>query len=268
VGAITVVAAENFYGDLVSQIGGDHTKVTSILSNPEADPHLFEPNSQNGLAVAKADVVIVNGVGYDSFVDRLMAAAPRQNRVVVSIADALGVRGSDVNPHLWYDVSRLSEIVEAISNGLVEADPAHRDDYRSGEKRVLESLQPLQEAVAHLDRLHAGTRVAATEPVADYLLRAAGLVDVTPEEFASAIENGSEPTPQAVAATRALLINREVKMLIYNLQTEDKTTLDLKSLAESNAIPVVGVTETMPPGVNMQGWQLDQIKALTQALGG
>lgn len=266
--AITVVAAENFYGDLATQIGGDHVKVTSILSNPEADPHLFEPGSQTGLAVATADLVIANGAGYDAFVDRLVQAAPRSNRVVVSIADALGVSGTDVNPHLWYDVSRLPEVVEAISSGLVKVNPAHQEDYRRGEQRVLESLRPLQEALATLDRLHAGSRVAATEPVADYLLRAAGLVDLTPEAFTSAIENGSEPTPQAVATTRALLTDRAVKVLIYNLQTEDKITIELKNLAESNGIPVVGVTETMPPGMHMQAWQLDQIKALTQALSG
>jgi zinc/manganese transport system substrate-binding protein len=267
-GAISVVAAENFYGDLTSQIGGDHVKVTSILTNPEADPHLYEPNSKIGLAVATADLVIANGAGYDAFVDRLVQAAPRSGRVVISIADVLGATGPDLNPHLWYDVPRLPEIVTAITNALIEADPAHRDDFRNGEQRVLDSLHPLQDAVATLERLHAGARVAATEPVADYLLRAAGLVDVTPPAFTDAIESGSEPSPQAVAATRALLTDRTVKVLIYNLQTEDKITQALKSLAQAQGIPVIGVTETMPTGTHLQAWQLDQIQELTRALGG
>ncbi len=266
-GVVDVVAAENFYGDMVSQIGGSHVSVTSILSSPDADPHLFEPGSQTGLAVATAKLVIVNGVGYDAFMDKLIAATPNSHRTVVNVADALGVRGHDANPHLWYDVPHLPQIVAAITDGLIEADPANKSVYVAGQQRFLDALKPLQTAVAELGQRYSSSRVASTEPVAGYLLDAAGLVEETPDSFSQAIENGVEPSPQAVAAMRSLFAGRQVKVLLYNTQTQDSVTLDIKALATANGIPVVGVSETMPAGADFQTWQLDQVRALSRALG-
>jgi zinc/manganese transport system substrate-binding protein len=265
-GPLRVVAAENFYGDIAGQIGGDRISVTSILSNPNADPHLFEPGTSNGLAVARAAVVVQNGLGYDSFMGRLEAAAPSRKRIVVTIADTLGVHGHNANPHLWYDVPRLGRVAAAIAAALERADPAGATRYRAGLARFLVSLAPLRREVVRIRVRNAGLPVAYTEPVPGYLLAAAGLRNLTPEAFSRAIEDGSEPSPAAVAEMDALLQQHRVRVLLYNNQTTSQVTQQVESLARSSGIPVVGVSETMPPGADYQGWQLGQARALAGAL--
>src|SRR5581483_9836330 len=172
---LNVVASTNVYGDIAQQIGGNHVHVTSIISAPNADPHLFEPGTATGLAVAQAAVAIQNGVGYDAFMTKLEHAAPSSTRRVLTIADALGVEGHDANPHLWYDVPRLPRIARAVAATLSKADAAHAHAYAAGAKRFVASLQPLTRAVAQIRARHAGAAVAYTEPVPGYLLAAAGL---------------------------------------------------------------------------------------------
>src|SRR5207253_3463013 len=172
-GGLAVVAAENVYGDIAQQIGGAHVHVTSILSDPNADPHLFEPGSSNGLAVATARVVIQNGLGYDAFMTKLENAAPNAKRSVLTIADVLGVHARDANPHLWYDVPALGRIARAISARLQRADPAHSSAYRAGLARFNASLVPLRREVAQTRRSFGGSPVAYTEPVPGYLIDAA-----------------------------------------------------------------------------------------------
>ena len=176
-----VVASTNVYGDMVQQIGGSHVSVTSILSDPNADPHLYEPGTQNGLAVAKARLVIQNGLGYDAFMQRLEDASPSKQRLVVTVADVLGVHGKDANPHLWYDVPRLGTIAGAIASGLERSDPAHAAAYRSGLRRFETSLGPLKREVARIKTSFGGKPVAYTEPVPGYLLAAAGLDNLAPD---------------------------------------------------------------------------------------
>jgi zinc/manganese transport system substrate-binding protein len=265
-GRVRVVAAENFYGDITRQIGGDRVQVSSILSDPNADPHLFEPGTRNGLAVADAAVVIQNGAGYDSFMSKLEAAAPSNRRVVVSIADVLGVHGAGVNPHLWYDVPRLPAIAAAIGDALTRADPSHGAEYRRGVARFDRSLAPLRREVAGIRARFRGDPVAYTEPVPGYLLAAARLVVRTPAAFSRAIEDGSEPTPQAVADMQALLSRREVRVLLYNSQTVSPVTARMRAAAQAAGVPVIGVSETQPAGVSFQRWQLDQARALADAL--
>ncbi|MGH8862655.1 MAG: metal ABC transporter solute-binding protein, Zn/Mn family [Jatrophihabitantaceae bacterium] len=265
-GRVDVVAAENFYGDIVSQIGGSHVAVSSILSDPNADPHLFEPGTRNGLAVARAALVIQNGVGYDSFMQKLEDAAPSSHRTVVTIADVLGVNGADANPHLWYDVPALGRIASAIASGLSRADPAHRSDYRAGLVRFNRSLAGLRSEVAAIWARFGGTPVAYTEPVPGYLLAAAGLRSLTPVAFARAIEDGSEPSPEAVAQMTALFTGRRVRVLLYNDQTVSPITSRIRTAARTAGIPVVGVSETMPHGESFQQWQLGQARALESAL--
>jgi zinc/manganese transport system substrate-binding protein len=265
-GPLRVVAAENFYGDIATQIGGRRVQVTSVLSDPNADPHLFEPGTENGLAVARAAVVIQNGVGYDSFMNRLEAAAPSSHRIVVTMADVLGISGADANPHLWYDVPRLGLVAGAIAGALERADPAGAPTYRAGLARFRASLRPLRREVRRIRAHDAGLPVAYTEPVPGYLLAAAGLRNRTPESFSRAIEDGSEPSPQALAAMNALLQGRRVRVLLDNLQTISPITQQVVRLAHRSGIPVVGVTETMPAGTSFQHWQLAQARALARAL--
>jgi zinc/manganese transport system substrate-binding protein len=263
---LAVVAAENVYGDIAQQIGGAHVHVTSILSDPNADPHLFEPGSSNGLAVATARVVIQNGVGYDAFMTKLENASPSSKRMVLTIADVLGIHGRDANPHLWYDVPALGRIAAAIAQQLERADPAHTAAYRAGLSRFDASLGPLRREVSRIRASFSGRPVAYTEPVPGYLLDAAGLDNLAPTTFTRAIEEGTEPTPQAVSAMNALIAQKRIKVLLYNSQAVSPITSHVRAAAASAHIPVVGVTETLPPKLTFQQWQLDQARELATAL--
>ncbi|MEP6812141.1 MAG: zinc ABC transporter substrate-binding protein [Actinomycetota bacterium] len=264
--ALPVVASTNVYGDIAAQIGGAHVDVTSILTDPNADPHLFEPGTRNGLAVSEARLLIENGVGYDGFMGRLANAAPSSNRIVVSIGAALSVHGRDANPHLWYDVSRLPQIAAAIADGLRRADPPHANAYRTGLRRFTNSLRPLDREVQTIRERFAGRAVAYTEPVPGYLLDAAGLRNLAPTAFTRAIENGTEPSPQAVAAMDDLVRKHRIAGLLYNSQAVSPITARIRAEATAAGIPVVGVTETLPSGLHFQKWQLRQGRALEGAL--
>jgi zinc/manganese transport system substrate-binding protein len=265
---LAVVAAENVYGDIAHQIGGSHVHVTSILSDPNADPHLFEPGSSNGLAVATARVVIQNGLGYDAFMTKLENAAPNAKRSVLTISDVLGVHGRDANPHLWYDVPALGRIARAISAALERADPARRAAYRAGLTRFEASLGPLRHEVARIRAGFGGAAIAYTEPVPGYLTDAAGLRNLAPSSFTRAIEEGTEPPPEAVAAMNALMAQGRIKVLLYNSQAVSPITSRVRAAAKQAHIPVVGVTETLPPHRSFQQWQLAQARQLAAALAG
>jgi zinc/manganese transport system substrate-binding protein len=265
-GKLAVVAAENTYGNIAAQIGGPHVSVTSILTSPSADPHLFEPGTSTGLAVADAKVVLQNGLGYDAFMTKLENAAPSGRRIVVTMADVLGVHGKDANPHLWYDVPRLDSIAGAIARALIAADPTHALSYRKGLARFDSSLQPLQHEVATIHTRFHGAPVAYTEPVPGYLVAAAGLRNLAPASFTRLIEEGSEPSPSAVAAMNALVAQHRIRVLLYNRQAVSPITAQLRASAQKGGIPVVPVSETLPSGLTFQQWQLAEARALAAAL--
>ena len=265
-GKLDVVAAENTYGSIASQIGGPHVSVTSILTSPSADPHLFEPGTSTGLAVADAKVVLQNGLGYDAFMTRLENAAPSKNRVVVTMADVLGVHGKDANPHLWYDVLRLDRMAAAIAAAFTRADPSHAAAYRRNLHRFERSLGPLRREVANIRTRFRDAPVAYTEPVPGYLVAAAGLRNLAPDSFTRLIEEGAEPSPSAVAAMKALVAQRRIRALLYNAQAVSPLTAQLRTAAQQAGIPVVPVTETLPPGLTFQQWQLRQLRAIAAAL--
>jgi zinc/manganese transport system substrate-binding protein len=264
--SVSVVAAENFYGDIARQIGGSDIGVTSILSDPNADPHLFEPGTSNGLTVATADLVIQNGLGYDAFMQKLENASPSSHRVVVTISDALGFHGANANPHLWYDVPKLGAIASAIASGLERADPAHAAAYRAGVSRFDASLRPLTHEILQIRTRFAGEPVAYTEPVSGYLIAAAGLRNLAPTSFTRAIENGSEPSPQDVAQMTSLMTRRQVKVLVYNSQVVSPITSRIRAAAAQAGIPAVGMSETMPPRLTFQSWLLGETRSLRKAL--
>jgi zinc/manganese transport system substrate-binding protein len=265
-GALRVVAAENFYGDLAKHIGGHQVSVTSVLSSPDADPHLFEPGSRTGLLIGQADVVIDNGAGYDDWMNRLLAAAPHQGRREVTAAQVLHVGGVDPNPHLWYDALAMPRIVRAIGAAFVSADHSHAAGYRVGVRRTLRSLRPLEAAVRKLKERHAGVAVAYTERVPGLMLAEAGLRVLTPPGFARAAEDGTEPTAADALRMRQLLTGHEVAALLYNEQATSAATQQLLQLAHTAGVPVVPVTETMPLGSSYVSWQLHQVRLLTEAL--
>jgi len=265
-GKVNVVAAENLYGNIASQIGGPHVAVTSLLTSPSADPHLFEPGTSTGLAVADAKVVLQNGLGYDAFMTRLENSSPSKSRSVVTMADVLGIQGKDANPHLWYDVPRLDRIASAISGAFLRADPPHAAAYRRGLKRFERSLAPLQREVAAIRTRFHGTPVAYTEPVPGYLVTAAGLRNLAPDSFTRPIEHGVEPSPSAVAAMNDLVAKRRIRVLLYNAQAVSPITAQLRDAAQKAGIPVVAMRETLPANLSFQQWQLAQARALAAAL--
>ena len=267
-GKLDVVAAENVYGNIAAQIGGSHVSVTSILTDPNADPHLFEPGTSNGLAVAKAKVVLQNGLGYDAFMTKLENAAPSGSRRVVTIADVLGVHGKDANPHLWYDVPALGRIAGAIAAAFERADPRRSSAYRAGLARFDRSLGPLRREVATIRSRFRNAPIAYTEPVPGYLVIAAGLRNLAPASFTRSIEDGSEPSPAGVAAMHALIAHHSIRALLYNSQAVSPITARLRAAARSAGISIVPVSETLPPGLTFQQWQLRQARALAAALTG
>jgi len=265
-GRLNVVAAENVYGNIATQIARRHISVTSILTSPNADPHLFEPGSSNGLAVADAKVVFQNGLGYDAFMTKLETAAPSAGRIVVTIADVLGIHGKDANPHLWYDVPQLGRIAAAIGTALEHADPRHKAAYRAGVSRFDHSLGALQHEVAAIRAHFSGAPVAYTEPVPGYLVTAAGLRNLAPDSFTRPIEEGTEPPPAAVAAMDALIAQHRIRVLLYNAQAVSPITARLRTVALNAGIPVVAVRETLPPGLTFRRWLLGESRALAGAL--
>jgi zinc/manganese transport system substrate-binding protein len=266
---VHVVAAENVWGDVISQIGGRHVSVRSILTDPSADPHLFTANPRDAARLAQANLVVVNGLGYDDFARKLLSASSSSKRRVLTVADVVDPPGKDPNPHLWYDVPRLPDVARAFADDLAAQDPRDARLFRANATRFVASLQPLLRTVAAIEGRHPGAPVAYTERVPGYLLDAAGLTIRTPSGFALAIESGSEPGPGDTQRMNELLSGHKIDALLYNSQAVTPVTKRLRSLAARSGVPVVAMTETLPPGErNFQSWQLHQAQALLKALGG
>jgi zinc/manganese transport system substrate-binding protein len=263
---LAVLGTENFYADLLAQIGGPHVRAASLLNDPNADPHAFETNPQDAALVADARIVIVNGIGYDDFMQQLLGAAPDPSRVVIDVQQLLGV-ADDVNVHIWYDPATMPKVAQAATAALSQLDPADAPYYQANEQAYVSSLQPLTAEIALLKTRYSGAPIAFTEPVAGYVAAAVGLRVLTPEGFQKAIEEGTDPAPADVAAEEDLLTGRKVKVLIYNSQVTTPITQRMRDLAVADGIPVVGVSETMPPAyAHYAAWQLAQLQALQAAL--
>ncbi|HYA73501.1 MAG TPA: zinc ABC transporter substrate-binding protein [Roseiarcus sp.] len=263
---VKVVAAENFYGDVATQIGGANVDVTSILTNPDQDPHLFEASAETAKALADAKVVIVNGVDYDPWMEKLLKANKAPGRKEIVVAQLAGRKAGD-NPHLWYDPAYVKAAAKALVDDLDAIDPAHKADYDKGEARFLESLKPLDAKIADMRRKYAGQPVTASEPVFGYQAGLIGL-KVHNEKFALAVMNNAEPTASQVASFENDLKGHRVKAMLYNAQAGEPAVQRLVQMAKDNQIPVVGVSETEPPDSTYQKWMLGQLDALDAALGG
>lgn len=263
---ILVLGTENFYADLLAQVGGPRVTARSLLNDPNADPHAFEASPQAARLVADARIVIVNGIGYDGFMDKLLAASRRPDRVVITVQDLLGVR-DDANAHVWYDPRTMPAVAEAAAAALAKLDPPNSASFAARKATYLAALRPIADRVAKLKATYAGAPVAFTEPVAAYLTDAIGLVVASPPGFLRAIEQGTDPAPADVAAERDLLSGRKVRVLLYNSQVTTPLTAEIRALAEKSGVPVVGVAETIPTGATtFQEWQLAQLDALEKAL--
>jgi zinc/manganese transport system substrate-binding protein len=263
---IAVVAAENFYGDVARQIGGDRVSVVSILSNPDQDPHLFEVSPAVVRQIAAVQVVVFNGAGYDSWIEQILKAAARPGRVAISAAELMHRKSGD-NPHLWYDPATMPAVARALAAAFAAADPAHKDDYAARLKTFLSALTPLDAKIAAIRDKYAGTTVTATEPVFGPMAQALKL-SMTNERFQLAIMNDTEPSARDVAAFERDLKDHKVHVLFYNKQAPTALVEHLIALAHDANIPVVGITETAPASVSYQDWMLQQLDETGRALAG
>ncbi len=263
-GPIRIVAAENFYGDIARQIGGADVAVTSILSNPDQDPHEFEASASTAREIADARIVIRNGAGYDPWALRLLSASRSPAREAIDVAKLLHRKDGD-NPHLWYDPSAMPALAAALADTLAKLDPAHQAGYDRRLYAFRESMEPLEGRIAALRRKYAGTSVTATEPVFGYMADALDLA-MRNGRFQLAAMNDTEPAAADIAGFEKDLRTRRVKVLLYNRQAGGALAGRMRKIAKEAGVPVVGVTETEPAGRDYQEWMVSQLDALDRAL--
>ncbi|HET8851510.1 MAG TPA: zinc ABC transporter substrate-binding protein [Ktedonobacteraceae bacterium] len=262
---ISVVAAENFYGNIIKQLGGSHVSVTSILSDPNVDPHEYESNVQDGIAIQKAQFVIENGLGYDDWMDKLLSASPNPSRIVLVAGNIADHKLPD-NPHVWYGFDNTATIAQSITDALKKLDGADASTFDSNLAAFKQSLVPLQGKISEIKMKYNGTPVALTEMIYLYQSIPEGLNVLTPFEFEKAIAEGNDPPADTVITTNDQITKKQVKILIYNVQTVTPITTNLQNEAKSLSIPVMPVSETMPTNKTYQSWMMDQLNNLEQAL--
>ncbi len=263
---LKLVAAENFYGDIAHQIGGGQVDVVSVMSNPDHDPHLFETSPSVVRQLAAAQIVIYNGADYDPWMDKLLKATPRPGRTVIVAADLVHKRAGD-NPHLWYDPPTMPAVARALAGALGKADPAHAGDFQARLATFLASLKPVNDKIAAIRKKYGGAAVTASEPVFGYMAAALGL-KMRNEKFQLSIMNDTEPSARDVAAFERDLKQHKVRVMFYNKQASDKIVLHLVDIARAAKVPVVGVTETIPPGMTFQQWMASELAGTEKALAG
>jgi zinc/manganese transport system substrate-binding protein len=266
-GAIVAVGAENEYADVISQIGGQYVRVSAIESNPNTDPHTFEASPSVARVIGSARLIVQNGVGYDSFMNNVEAATSSSGREVIDVQKLLGLPDSTANPHLWYKPTTMPAVAAAVARDLTSIEPAHAAYFKANVAVFDRSLKPWDAAVAAFARRFPRTPVATTEPVGDYMLEAAGTIDLSPFTLQSEIMNGVDPAPQDVTLENGLFSGHKVRVFVYNEQVTDSLTADFLAAAKRNGVPVVGVYETMPtPGYDYQSWMLAEVRALAAAV--
>ncbi|HEY0259117.1 MAG TPA: zinc ABC transporter substrate-binding protein [Lacisediminihabitans sp.] len=266
-GKIVAVGAENEYTSVISQIGGKYVEASSIMSNPNTDPHTFEASAKIAATVSAAKLVVQNGLGYDDFMTKIESASPNSDRVVVNAQKVLGLPDDTENPHLWYDPATMPAVGKAIAKGLSKIQPAHASYFAANLKTFTRSLGTWTDAIAAFKSAHPDVPVATTEPVADYLLDSVGANNLTPWTFQASIMNDTDPAPQDVATQASLFTDKKVKAFLYNQQVTDDITTTYLTMAKDNGIPVVGVYETMPTdGFTYQTWMEAELDALQKAV--
>jgi zinc/manganese transport system substrate-binding protein len=263
---LNIVVGENFWGSIASQLAGKAGKVTSIVTDPNADPHTYESSSDNARAFADASYVVLNGAGYDAWADKLIKGNANAKRKVLTIADLLGKKEGD-NPHFWYQpdyVTRVADQVTADLKSIDSADAAYFDAQRA---TFDANTAPMRARLRAIKSKFAGTPVASTESIFVYLADNLGLKVVSPPEFMQAVAEGNDPPAPLLATFQDLLSKKQPKVLVYNQQTSTAVTSNLKKIATNQGIPVIGVTETIqPPDATFQEWFGAELLDLQNAL--
>ncbi|HTW19388.1 MAG TPA: zinc ABC transporter substrate-binding protein [Mycobacteriales bacterium] len=264
---IVAVGAENEYANVIAQIGGKDVTVSAVESNPNTDPHTFEASPQVAEEVSKAQLVVQNGVGYDTYMNKIESAAPNSSRKVIDVQTLLGLPDSTPNPHLWYKPTTMPAVAKQVAADLSSLRPAQATYFQANVTKFDDSLKPWLAEIAKVKSTYPSAPVAATEPVGDYMLEAAGTDNLTPFTLQAAIMNGTDPSPQNVTLQNGLFTNKKVKVFVYNQQVTDSITQSFLKLARQNDVPVLGVYETMPtPGYTYQSWMLAETTGLYNAL--
>jgi zinc/manganese transport system substrate-binding protein len=264
---ITAIGAENEYANVLAQIGGRYVRVSSVLDNPNTDPHTFEASPAVAQKVSSASLIVQNGVGYDSWISKMEQASSNPKRKVIVAQNVLGLPASTPNPHLWYDPKTMPAVAKAMAADLSDLVPAHKAYFQANLAAFDRSLTPWLHAIAAFKAKYSGTTAATTEPVADYLLTAMGIKNLTPFTFQADIMNGADPSPQDISLEDGFFTRHVVKVFCYNQQVVSPLTVSIRQTAVRAGIPVVGVYETMPaPGYRYQSWMLAEVQAIQKAV--
>ncbi len=264
---IVAVGAENEYANVIAQIGGRYVDVLSVLDNPNTDPHTFESSPSVAETVSAARLIVQNGAGYDTFMNKIESASPDAARQVITVQARLHVPDSTPNPHLWYSPGTMPVVAKAVAAALGRLSPGHAAFFKANMEAFDRSLGPWLKAIASFRKKYAGVPVATTEPVADYMLEAMGAENLTPYGMQADIMNGVDPSPEGISLEDALLTGHKVKVFLYNEQVVDSLTTSFRTTAQKAGVPVVGVYETMPtPGYEYQTWMLAEVDAIQKAL--
>ncbi len=267
-GTVNVVASTNVYGDIAKTIGGSHVTVTSIIDDPDKDPHEYQADARTQLAISRAKVVIENGGGYDDFVGTMLKASKNTKALVVNAVQLSGFGGDDLNEHVWYDYPTMSKVVDAVAASLHTADPTHAEAYSAAAAKLQQRIAGLESAEQALTAETTGVGAAITEPVPDYVLEALKMDIVTPPAFSKAIEDDTDVPPAVLQQTLAQFSDGSVKVLVYNVQTTGPQTEAVLAAAKKNGIPAVPVSETMPNGLHYVGWQQGVLASIAEAVKG
>jgi zinc/manganese transport system substrate-binding protein len=263
-GKIKIVAAENFLGEVASAVGGDSVEVTSVITNPNADPHDFEPTAETSKEISDAQVIVYVGIGYDEWMDKLVTASSSSKNVINLGEGLLGKKDGD-NPHVWYIPDSMPKLADALADELGKIDPSQADAFKKRAQEYKNSLAPLTELVAKLKQT-SPVDIAVSEPVFDYMAAALNLNVIDPR-FAKAIEEEADPAPGDVAVLQDALKAKKVKLFVQNTQADSPTVKTMVDVASANEVPVVHVTETEPQGKNYLKWMTDQLIEVQHALG-
>jgi len=262
---ISIVAAENFYGDIAKQLGGNRVSVKSILSDPNIDPHEYETNVQDAIAVSDANIVVKNGLGYDTWMDKLLSASPNPDRIVLT-AGNIAPHLLAENPHVWYGIENIQAIAQSITDSMKKIDPTDSAIFDDNLSTFLNSLKPLLQKIADIKTKYNGIPIGLTETLYLYQTQLMGLNVLTPYEFEKAISAGNDPPADSIQITNDQISKKQVKVLIYNSQKVTPVTTNLLNAAKALNIPQIYVTETMPKNKTYQTWMMDQLNSLLNSL--
>jgi zinc/manganese transport system substrate-binding protein len=264
---IQVVAAENFWGSIAGQLGGSHVQVDSIITNPDTDPHSYEPTAADARTVTTAQFTIVNGIGYDAWADKLLSTNPGSGRTELKVGDLVGIKPGG-NPHRWYSPDNVHQVIEAITAGYKKIDPADAA-YFDQQKTIFETqtLAPYNQLIGDIKAKYAGTPIGASESIVTPLAEGLGLTMKTPETFLDAMSEGTDPTAADKATIDQQIKTKQIKVYVYNSQNSTPDVVAQVNLAKSEGIPVATVTETLAPaGDTFQQWQVAELQGIETAL--